>query len=825
MRKARKKHVNRMIAAIASLALVVGLMPIPAFAVADKAGTGDSGASTALVAGGSELEGQAATRLRSTGGLGLDPLEVAIAKSLITGAAYGLAQMGASWSGNSFLEWVLGPNADPSTAAKLDEILQKLDEIEQSIHALSDKVTKVQLQSVLNDLQFLLNDSRPEMLYSALSRIDQDLADGKLTPNEAADARLTALTDGLGAQGRYENADLPYDEFTDKMWIAMMKRHDVTLGDQPAKLPLLQVHYELLRRTTYWEHQSYEDWASFQGKAVSVLMSTLVLDKKSLEARIQRLNDAGRQADAYDVQARLDIINNRIRQCVGSSTGFGDKTNVPGLFSEDTWAAQYWMFKERPDYRYYWVPGHEVLFYAKVNGQDVPQERAVSGLNDPRYLKGIDVEWSGSGGYAFATYSVSIKYDFWKPFLHYTADKHDAPLASVDQLKTIYKDYGSSTHLYNIFIDEDQGNFQGLDEKGMSTWWFVVDGEDSGNIGYDKHTFGPDVLWCRVLTSAHASKESAILCKYHQAGSEPNKYRHYIGVGVARSGPETYDPDVVGGDPTMFGPPSPKATTRVTDDSTIVPTSGGNLVFRYDKASQGDITKVKLDGKKLAPKYYAVKGSKVIIKKACASKLEFKKHVLVIEAEKGSHTATFGLNKTQSVFMSTAYGAKPFNLNAKAKNSLTYVSNNEKVVTVNSKGKVAIRGAGVAKVYVQAADANKHVRTIAVVKVKVSKAKNTMVVSNKAAVLKLDQLKKANQIISAPKVKKAKGKLSYSITKAVKGKKGCTKKFSIDKSTGKITVKKGLPKGTYKLAVKVKATGNKNYKLCSKNAVVTVMVK
>ena len=38
------------------------------------------------------------------------------------------------------------------------------------------------------------------------------------------------------------------------------------------------------------------------------------------------------------------------------------------------------------------------------------------------------------------------------------------------------------------------------------------------------------------------SKETAILCKYHLNDSESDKYRHHIGIGVARKGPETYNP-------------------------------------------------------------------------------------------------------------------------------------------------------------------------------------------------------------------------------------------------------------------------------------------
>ena len=66
-------------------------------------------------------------------------------------------------------------------------------------------------------------------------------------------------------------------------------------------------------------------------------------------------------------------------------------------------------------------------------------------------------------------------------------------------------------------------------------------------------------------------------------------------------------------------------------------------------------------------------------------------------------------------------------------------------------------------------------------------------------------------------VSKAQGKLTYK-------KSGGNKKITVS-AEGKLTVKKGLKKGTYKVKVKVTAAGNKNYKAGSKTATVTVKVK
>ena len=67
-------------------------------------------------------------------------------------------------------------------------------------------------------------------------------------------------------------------------------------------------------------------------------------------------------------------------------------------------------------------------------------------------------------------------------------------------------------------------------------------------------------------------------------------------------------------------------------------------------------------------------------------------------------------------------------------------------------------------------------------------------------------------------VKKNKGKLSFRMLKG-------NKKISINKKTGKITVKKGLKKKTYSVTVKVSAAGDKQYKAGSKKIKVKIRVK
>ena len=96
------------------------------------------------------------------------------------------------------------------------------------------------------------------------------------------------------------------------------------------------------------------------------------------------------------------------------------------------------------------------------------------------------------------------------------------------------------------------------------------------------------------------------------------------------------------------------------------------------------------------------------------------------------------------------------------------------------------------------------------------KSDNTLSVKGKTATVKYSKLRKKPQTLKASKViktvMKGQGKLSYKYVSAKKGKKSFRKYFKVNARTGKVTVMKGLKKGTYKLTVKVKASGNDKYK-------------
>ena len=105
----------------------------------------------------------------------------------------------------------------------------------------------------------------------------------------------------------------------------------------------------------------------------------------------------------------------------------------------------------------------------------------------------------------------------------------------------------------------------------------------------------------------------------------------------------------------------------------------------------------------------------------------------------------------------------------------------------------------------------------------INKATNPLKVKAKTAIVKFSAVKKKTQTLGVAKViavtNKGQGAKSYV-------KLSGNKKITIAKKTGKVTVKKGLKKGTYKVKVKVKAAGNANYKASAvKPVTITIKVK
>ena len=109
---------------------------------------------------------------------------------------------------------------------------------------------------------------------------------------------------------------------------------------------------------------------------------------------------------------------------------------------------------------------------------------------------------------------------------------------------------------------------------------------------------------------------------------------------------------------------------------------------------------------------------------------------------------------------------------------------------------------------------------------RIDKASNPLKVKARSVSLKYSKLRKKAQSVTCSKLMKisgAQGKLSYKLAGVNKSR--YKSYFKINSKNGKLTIKKGLPKDSYKVKIKVTAAGNGNYKKASKTVSVKIKIK
>ena len=183
-----------------------------------------------------------------------------------------------------------------------------------------------------------------------------------------------------------------------------------------------------------------------------------------------------------------------------------------------------------------------------------------------------------------------------------------------------------------------------------------------------------------------------------------------------------------------------------------------------------------------------------------------------------TQTITVSVKNTKNV-VSRKYGDEAFSLGAKAKTTLTYKSSNTKIATVDSKGKVTIKAAGTVKITINAkATSTYKAATAKVLTIKIAKKAPTIKTKIGTKNLSYNALKKKAQVFTLGTSVNSKGTLTY---KKLSG----SSAVSVNSKTGKLTVKKGLKKGTYRVKVQIKSAAKGNYTAGSRTVTVTVRVK
>ena len=171
-------------------------------------------------------------------------------------------------------------------------------------------------------------------------------------------------------------------------------------------------------------------------------------------------------------------------------------------------------------------------------------------------------------------------------------------------------------------------------------------------------------------------------------------------------------------------------------------------------------------------------------------------------------TLTFKITKaTQTItgFNLILYPGGKLDLDARSNcgSKLTYKSTDTSVATVDSRGVVKGLKWGSCKIKVTAAATKNYAKTTEYFKVDVKLASPLKAKAKKTTVkVKASAVKNAKKVLASNvKIVKKGGKVTY----ANASKNKVAKKFKVNKQTGKVTIPKGTPAGTYTMKVKVKS--------------------
>ena len=210
--------------------------------------------------------------------------------------------------------------------------------------------------------------------------------------------------------------------------------------------------------------------------------------------------------------------------------------------------------------------------------------------------------------------------------------------------------------------------------------------------------------------------------------------------------------------------------------------------------------------------------AKIIITAASTNSYRKAAKTVNVTVTQGKQAIT-AADKTVLVGKTVKLGAK-----TTGDGKLTYKSSDTAVATVSAAGVVTGNKAGNAIITIKAAATGNYKKATKQVAVSVSKAANTLVAkaTNATVTASFSTLKKKGvTLASNVTVSKAKGALTYANASTD----ATAQTFSVNASTGEVTVPKGTKKGTYQVRVKVTAKGTASYQKASKKVSYKVQVK
>lgn len=482
----------------------------------------------------------------------------------------------AKWGAKKLITAMMGmEDADPNAQdvnAKLDQVIAQQEELARRIAQIDGRIVQADVIKNLNDFMKLDWNGEAQNYHRALRSIDQDLEKGTISEADAVAKRKAVLVytiNNTPQPGAPSGALSDFDKNAYTYGSYLLQPMNVLFGSGTANL--FEMNHQLMKYKYHWEHQAYEEWASFQNYAIGRYLSVSALNRLSLMARIQAISEwnaahPDQKVDDSVLKERFKMLDEQIEQ-------------VKDLTANSK------VTKRADNVRYYQYPGHELLVYTQANKQTVPVEpnekvgivELADHFRNPSltrsYPKGIDARLKGNDLEYFPVAN------FWKPFTHYNGKTN---LVEHSWLKQVYDDYGGKKNLYDIFFSADEGGLK-APSGANKDWDFGVNPSNEHPLRYwNGGLFRADRIYTPIVKSNDSRVEDRILYYYHLYSSNPSYGNNTLGIGVASVGVGGAETDtIIAGDTVNLDKQETADTSQTGDaaqkasqDQTTSPATG-----------------------------------------------------------------------------------------------------------------------------------------------------------------------------------------------------------------------------------------------------------
>ena len=355
--------------------------------------------------------------------------------------------------------------------AALAKISQQLDDIQKQMADLTEFLgRKIDIAELKDTLK---------------TRIDKytSVVPSYAEHNELFLARLAGLKekDGETEEERNERLEAARDFYLYTVKNTKIKGEDfhmavhslggtITMVDPSNGLDLFTAFDKLVLYSFNWEHHGYQYRVAFQSHVMtlytnlsSISLAGLTVSIDEAEEQLKTMPEGTEKRKLKDEKATMETQRDNLKNQISKISNLADahSINIRSI-----------------DERYYQVPGHELLLKATA----VPKTVNPTYPNPPR---GWVMNYDLFGG-VLCDGDGMVKSNFkskYNPtgYLPQPGDGKSAPYPTALWLMSVYKDYGGTKSLFDIFFGEDEGgikrpNIIGLGDPNLSfvtsDWWF-----------------------------------------------------------------------------------------------------------------------------------------------------------------------------------------------------------------------------------------------------------------------------------------------------------------------------------------------------------------